>query len=341
MLTAKPLHSDHVHRTWISTIRLNRAGTCLVSLGRLSEAKDVIQLAITQSLKQSYWGEVVVSAYALTDTLLNLGQCSSAIKNGFKCIAYSENSTEWFVKVASYVSIANVLHQTSNNLAALDYFEKAESIQFENQGVIYLYSIQGFYYCELLLTFGNTRLVKQRAMKTSKLGEGFYHNLSKSLDLLSLGKAWLQEKQFKQAAIWIHKSVSSLRLTNQSVFLPLGLLARAALHRHTRDFARAQQDLQEVFDIADGSGMRLHLTDYHLEMARLLIAEEENPPQSPFCKGGSQKAAGSAVPPFEKGGLGGISLQAHIEAAAKFINETGYHRRDKELLELQQAITKG
>jgi hypothetical protein len=31
--------------------------------------------------------------------------------------------------------------------------------------------------------------------------------------------------------------------------------------------------------------------------------------------------------PFEKGGLGGISLQAHIEAA--------YHRRDAELATLQ------
>ena len=45
-----------------------------------------------------------------------------------------------------------------------------------------------------------------------------------------------------------------------------------------------------------------------------------------------------SVPPFEKGGLGGISLQAHIEAAAKLITETGYHRRDKELLELQQIL---
>ena len=44
------------------------------------------------------------------------------------------------------------------------------------------------------------------------------------------------------------------------------------------------------------------------------------------------------IPPFEKGGLGGISLQAHIEAAAKLITETGYHRRDKELLELQQIL---
>ncbi len=165
-----------------------------------------------------------------------------------------------------------------------------------------------------------------------------------ALDQLTLGRAHLQQLLLPSTSgrgaggeglHWLEQAVAGLRAAGTQDYLPRGLLARAALHRHTRDFARARQDLQEVFDIADGSGMRLHLTDYHLEMARLLVAEEENPPQSPFCKGGSQEDAGSAVPPFEKGGLGGISLQAHIEAAAKLINETGYHRRDPELAALQ------
>jgi hypothetical protein len=97
--------------------------------------------------------------------------------------------------------------------------------------------------------------------------------------------------------------------------MPLGLLARAALHRHTRDFARTRQDLQEVFDIADGSGMRLHLTDYHLEMARLLVAEAKTLTPTP-------------LPEVE-------GLQEHISKAAKLIEETGYHRRDPELAALQ------
>jgi hypothetical protein len=33
--------------------------------------------------------------------------------------------------------------------------------------------------------------------------------------------------------------------------------------------------------------------------------------------------------------------RTHIEAAAKLINETGYHRRDAELGELQQYLSKG
>jgi hypothetical protein len=74
--------------------------------------------------------------------------------------------------------------------------------------------------------------------------------------------------------------------------------------------------LQEVFDIAEPSGMRLHLTDYHLEMARLLVAEG-------WDGGNSREAADPAY---------------HIAEAARLINATGYHRRDPELAELQQHL---
>lgn len=84
--------------------------------------------------------------------------------------------------------------------------------------------------------------------------------------------------------------------------------------------------------------MRLHLTDYHLEMARLLIAEKENPPQPPFFKGGSQGSDVVAIPHLEKGGPGRISVQEHVAQAAKLIEETGYKRRLSELQELQEII---
>ena len=138
----------------------------------------------------------------------------------------------------------------------------------------------------------------------------------------TLGQAHYQQDNFSQAADWLNQAVTGLRKAGQHVYLPLGLLARAALHCDTRnpnhDFTRAHHNLQEVFDIAEPSGMRLHLTDYHLEMARMLIAEQENPPQSPVEKGEST-----------------LSLQDHIDTAAKLIEKTGYKRRLPELVELQ------
>ncbi|MBO0612141.1 SEFIR domain-containing protein [Thiothrix fructosivorans] len=145
-----------------------------------------------------------------------------------------------------------------------------------------------------------------------------------SLNKLANGRKFLKHGKFLSAIDNIDQAIAASRTLERRTDLSRGLLARAALHRHTHNFASARQDLQEVFDIADGSGMRLHLTDYHLEMARLLVAESLAP--CPPCggrvgEGGNSRAA--ADPAY------------HIAAAAKLIKETGYHRRDKELEELQ------
>ena len=73
--------------------------------------------------------------------------------------------------------------------------------------------------------------------------------------------------------------------------MPLALLARGTDH-----------DLDEVFRIATRSGMRLHLTDYHLAMARRDKSRD------------------------------------HFLKAEALIAETGYHRRDAELEALRQSV---
>nr|CAA6825811.1 MAG: Unknown protein [uncultured Thiotrichaceae bacterium] len=134
--------------------------------------------------------------------------------------------------------------------------------------------------------------------------------------------------------------MAGLRAAGQQIMLPRGLLARAALFRHTHNFTHARQDLQEVFDIADGSGMRLFLVDYHLEMGWLLLAEEKRkiPSVSPFSKGSALQQNEEVIegsPPLKKGERGGFKIIYHIEEATRLINETGYHRRDTELAELR------
>jgi hypothetical protein len=88
--------------------------------------------------------------------------------------------------------------------------------------------------------------------------------------------------------------------------LSLGLLARAANFRHLGDFGRAQADLEEVQTHATRSTARLHLADYHLERARLHLAQSERD-----------------------------GLMSNLGDARKLIVETGYHRRDAELVELE------
>ncbi|HRI71046.1 MAG TPA: hypothetical protein PK156_42735, partial [Polyangium sp.] len=170
-------------------------------------------------------------------------------------------------------------------------------------------------YYPLLLDLGRFRDVRERAAQAlqSALRQG--NLLEIALDNLFIGRAHLIELQrsadrdLKDAVLHIKECVNGLRSAGMQEMLPLGLLARADLHIHTREFANARRDLDEAMTIATRCGFRLHECDAHLGYARLAVAE-----------GNRAKA------------------REHLEKARKIVEETGYHRRDGELAELETQI---
>jgi hypothetical protein len=126
-----------------------------------------------------------------------------------------------------------------------------------------------------------------------------------------------------------------LHTAGQEQYLPLGLLARASHHRyalglgHRADpdagqpnsaavsspaptLSSALADLQAVHDIAQRSGMRLHLTNYHLETARLALTLD--------------------IEVHEH------SADQHLAQARELIAATGYKRRLPELEYLEKIL---
>ncbi|QTR53600.1 hypothetical protein [Thiothrix unzii] len=316
-------------------VLLSWAGFRLRALGRLREALEPMQAGMEMQTNSKDWENAASAASNLSELQLTLGDVAQAVESCARSSRYADQSGDMFQRMARRSTHADALNQAGDTAAALALFREAEQLQQEHQPAYpRLYSLPGFLYCDLLLVYGSTAEVLERAEQTL---EWAMRNRASLLDVclqqLTLGRAHLQQLLLPSTSgrgvggeglHWLDQAVAGLRAAGQQIMLPHGLLARAALHRHTRNFARARQDLQEVFDIADGSGMRLHLTDYHLEMARLLVAESLAP--CPPCggragEGGNSRAA--ADPAY------------HIAAAAKLIKETGYHRRDKELEELQ------
>ncbi|MFZ1344124.1 hypothetical protein [Thiothrix eikelboomii] len=303
---------------------LGWAGTNLRALGRLREGVDSIQASIEINLKQNSLSNLRPDISNLSELLLMLGDLELAKAISVCGIGYADQCDIWFERVINRTTYSEVLHQTGESAAAFELFQDAEQLQRDVQS-IYLYSLSGFRYCDLLLTQGEVAEVVKRGEMAIKIAKNSNCLLDTALNQLLLGRAHLQQGNVPQAADWLEQAVAGLRTAGRQDYLPWGLLARAALYRYTRDFARARQDLQEVFDIADGSGMRLHLTDYHLEMARLLVAESLAP--CPPC-GGRVREGGHS------------DLTYHITEAERLIKETGYHRRDQELLDLQQTLAK-
>jgi hypothetical protein len=105
---------------------------------------------------------------------------------------------------------------------------------------------------------------------------------------------------------FLDRAVLGLRESGYQYYLPLGLFARAACFRLQGQFSQGWDDLNEAKEIAEAGDMKLHLVDYHLEAARVSSAE------------GKKRDA-----------------DFHFKTAGKMIEETGYHRRDEEVMNVE------
>ena len=139
-----------------------------------------------------------------------------------------------------------------------------------------------------------------------------------ALDHLSLGRAHLLAARAEgrdvceDAKTHIDLAVDGLREAGTQHRLPHGLLARADLYLFTGDLTEARAALNEALDIAtrDPAGpMKLFVTDCHLGYARLALAEKKPD-----------------------------VARRELAQARVLIDETGYHRRDAELAELEGRL---
>jgi hypothetical protein len=298
---------------------LNWAGFGLRALGRLREALEPMRAGMEMRVAQEDWKGAAINAGNLSELQLTLGEVADAVQTGALSVDYAERSKDKFMRMANRTTQADALHQAGRAGQALALFQEAEHIQQQHQPEYpHLYSVQGFQYCDLLLAQAGAddrriRQVLGRCEEWVSWRQEGDSLLDRSLEYLTLARAHLQGQNHRQAAEWLDQAVAGLRAANRDDYLPRSLLTRAALYRETAQYSLAQHDLQEVFDIAQPSGMRLHLTDYHLESARLGLAA----------------------------GWPQDQIQTHLQAAAELIEKTGYHRRDAEWAGLQNQINHG
>lgn len=197
-------------------------------------------------------------------------------------------------------------------------FQEAEEMQKKSQlEYPILYSLWGFRYCDLLLGRGKYKEVLSQAEQTLERGvrEGWYSLLSIALDHLSLGRAHLLQalregtSDLSQASEHLNQAVDWLRRAGTQQYIPRGLLARAELYMAQKDFEKAKRDLDEAMTIAERGEMGLYEADCRLGYARLYLA-----------MGDKGKA------------------REELAIAKGMITKMGYHRRDKEVEEIEEQL---
>ena len=298
------------------TYVLAEAAFGLRGLGRLSEAAGLMRRGLEESIAREDWKNAAQQANNFSGLLRSSGDLDQALVHAQKSVGFSDKSGDVVQRMAYRTALAATLHALGHQDAAASLFEQAEQMQQTIRPAdLPLYSIPGFRYCDLLLDQGREADVLVRATRTLDWAETHLGLLDVALDHVCLGRAHIllvvnhgAQGDHAEAALHLRKAVEGLRRAARQDHLPLGLLARAALHIHTRSFADARRDLDETLSLAMRCGFRLHVTDTHLAYARLSLAEHDF-----------------------------TAALAHIAEASVLIGQTGYHRRDAELTAIAAA----
>jgi hypothetical protein len=214
-----------------------------------------------------------------------------------------------------------------------------------------LYSVQGYQYCDLLLSRGRVAVARDRALQTLQWARTQNIVLDIALDTLTLGRAHLAQVlhslasgasaestrgDARAAAAGLDEAVEGLHASGANNHLPRGLLARAAFRGAVGDWDAAARDLDEAHEIAEPGPMGLFLCDCTLERARLALARLEAFAPLNGLIGPSPPRP--ALPDAVTAAALREEARKELAAARKLIAECSYHRRDKELAELDDVV---
>ena len=133
------------------------------------------------------------TASNLSELYLTLGDVTQALAYAEQSVGLADQSGDEFERMGNRTTLGDALHQAGRLAESQTAFHEAEEMQKKNQPEFpLLYSLQGFRYCDLLLSQGDYAEVERRASQTIGMGKArFRYLLDIALDNLSLGRAQL------------------------------------------------------------------------------------------------------------------------------------------------------
>jgi tetratricopeptide (TPR) repeat protein len=310
------------------TFVLAQAGLFLHALGYPKEAIQPLRASLSEALGRNDYINAARAAANLSNVFYSLGNLTESLSYSQQSISFADRSGETIERVGKQTTLAHILHQMNRISDAEKAFGEAEELL----GKTYtlhprLFSVGGARYCDLLLDQGKYDEVQKRVTESIEIANEQELLLDMGLDHLSLGQAYLiQEKHertgdFDQAVTNLEHALLKLRQAGKGDELPLGLLARAELFRLKGEFNMARTDLDEAMSIATRGHMGLHQADCHLEYARLHLAMSEKENEPTIIQENREKARKDLV------------------TAKEMIERMGYHRRDKDVQEIEAQLS--
>ncbi len=306
---------------------LNQAGYRLKALGRLLEATKPMEASLAYLEGAKDWLNATREAENLSDVNVTMGDLRAGLYYAQKAVDSSDRVTEetapgsvGFYRASSRAGLAYVQHQMGRFAEAQTAFEDAEDIHKKGQpNFPLLYAHRGNQYCSLLLDQGKYREVLKRVDVIEEWAKNAQGVSKADLALINLSSVQAliskmheqSEPDFTEVTHEVYRVVNNQREAIVANFLCDGLLTRARLHRLRRQFDLAGADIDEAKEIAKRGSMGLIQAECHLEYARLYLAQ------------GKKENA-----------------ETNSEMAKEMIEQMGYHRRDKDVKEIEDQLDK-
>ena len=339
-----------VDHSWV----LSEAIYALRGQGRLQEALPGMRAVVRSDEEAQRLERAANAASNQSQTELLFGDVAAAVGMAEKSVALADRAGDAFWMVACRAIQADALHAAGEWEKAADLFADAERRQQEWQPEYpLLYSMQGYRYCDLLLSRGRAGEARDQAARTAQWARQHLGLLDVALDTLTIGRACLvlalqspasealaasASADARTAAAKLDEAVEGLSAAGANEFIARGLLARAAFRRIVGDTDGARRDLDEAQEIAEPGPMRLHLCECALERARVALALREA--FAPLNGLVEPSPPPPALPDAAEAARLLAEARKELDVARKLIADCGYHRRDEELAELD-AVAAG
>jgi hypothetical protein len=127
----------------------------LMSLGRLTEAREPMRVGLEMEVRQRYWKNAAISASNLSQLEVTLGLLGEAVDSARRSIEFADESGDARQRMSRRTIAADALHQSGasgERSEAHGLFEEAETLQREHQPEFdLLRGLAGFMYCDLIL----------------------------------------------------------------------------------------------------------------------------------------------------------------------------------------------
>jgi tetratricopeptide (TPR) repeat protein len=331
-------------RAWL----FGETSSALRAQGRLQEALAAIQETLRWAEEDEHWQNATIAVSTLSLLQRLLGDIDAALESAEKSVSYAVLSGHRGHVLLRRAAQADALLAAGKLDKAEHLFIDAERVQSENTTSPFLYSVQGYFYCDLLLSLGRAANARERATWALTKARDMNLPLDIALNKVTIGRAShalamtnpatgdSRGENAGLAAAALEEAVEALRASAEYVWLARGLIARAAFRRAIGDWGGATRDLDEAQEIAEPGPMRLYLCDIALERARLALAPIEG-----FAPLNGLVEAGPPPPALpDAAAMASLKDEARkqLDVARKLIADCGYHRRDEELAELDQVL---